>query len=41
MRADDDDNVDDDEEGDGRSFPGLVMNDVNYCESIVKSLSKD
>ena len=41
--SDDDDNDDDGgggEGGDGPSFPRLVMNDVNYCESMVKGLSR-
>ena len=39
--SDYDDNDDDGgREGDGPSFPWLVMNDVNYCESMVKGLSR-
>ena len=36
----DDDNDDDDDGGRWSSFPRLVMNDVNYCVSIVKGLSR-
>ena len=37
---DDDDDDDDNDGGRRSSFPRLVMNDVNYCVSIVKGLSR-